>query len=125
MTPKVYKKSELEELAKETFKKYPKARKVFATVDGNIFLDENRADLHAGKKGTVIPLDNPTSIEEKEAEKDEKISDAQPKAVEQIASINAAVSLEALEIFKEDKRATVVKALEAKTAELTANQNPV
>lgn len=122
---KVYKKSELEALAKETFKQYPDAKKVYATVDGNVFLSENRANLNAGKKGTVFTFENAISQEEKQAENDDKkASDVQPKAVEQIADINLATTLEDLEVFKSDERATVVKALEAKTAELKANSNP-
>lgn len=122
---KVYTKSELEALVKKTFKEFPDAKKAYATVDGNVFLLENRAYLHAGKKGTVFTFDNAVSQEEKQAEnEDKKAVDVQPKAVEQIAAINLATTLDDLEIFKSDERATVVKALEAKTAELTANSNP-
>jgi lipopolysaccharide export system protein LptA len=46
-------KEELKAAAKAALKNYPNAKKVFATLDGNVFLDKNRAELHAGKS-TVI-----------------------------------------------------------------------
>lgn len=42
-------KEELKATAQKVFKQYKKAKKVFATLDGNVFLDKNRAELHAGK----------------------------------------------------------------------------
>jgi len=46
-------KEELKAAAKATLKNYPHSKEVFATLDGNIFLEKNRAELHA-KKETII-----------------------------------------------------------------------
>ncbi len=113
---KVYSEKELKEIANGTFAEFPNAKKAYATTDGNVFLEENRARLHAGAKGTVVPFDRP--IETEETGKAD--APAKPaKAEDQIKAIGEATTLEELEKFKSDTRATVVKALEAKTAELT------
>lgn len=111
---KTYSEEELKESANSVFEQYPNATKVFATVDGNIFLDENRANIHAGAKGRVLPFDKPLVKEEKaDATKN-------PSAADQIKAISEVTKLEDLEPFKADSRATVVKAVQDKTAELSA-----
>lgn len=112
---KTYTEDELKALTNEVFEQYPKANKAFATVDGNVFIEENRANIHAGAKGRVFPFDRPLA-------KVEKASDTPkaPSAADQIKAIGEVVNLEGLEAFKMDTRATVVKAVEDKTAELTA-----
>lgn len=50
-----YSESELKEKAQEVFKQFPNAKEVYATSDGNVFLMENRAKLHAGK-GNVLKV---------------------------------------------------------------------
>ena len=55
---KTYSKAELEKKAKDVFKEYSNANSLFATTDGQFFLDQNRANLHAGAKGNVIEIEN-------------------------------------------------------------------
>jgi hypothetical protein len=111
---KAYSEDELKELANSVFEQYPSATKVFATVDGNVFLEENRANIHAGAKGRVLPFNKPLVKEEKADKKKTPLADDQIKAIAEVTK------LEDLEVFKTDGRATVVKALQDKTAELTA-----
>lgn len=57
---KIKSKSEIKKTADKVFKTYPKANEVYATLDGNVFLSKNRAELHASglseKNNTVIPF---------------------------------------------------------------------
>ena len=53
---KTYSKAELEKKAKDVFKEYPSAKSLFATTDGQFFLDKNRANLHAGAKEMSLKL---------------------------------------------------------------------
>lgn len=111
---KTYTEAELKEKAKEVFAQFPKANKVFATVDGNVFLQENYANMHAGAKGRVLPFDRPIDPEKATA------TTKTPTADDQIKAIGEITTLEALEPYKADTRKTVIKAVEDKTAELTA-----
>lgn len=55
---KRYSKNQLEQKAKEKFKEYPKTKKLYATSDGQFFLESNRADLHVkGKKLSVVKIE--------------------------------------------------------------------
>lgn len=101
--------SELKELAQGVFEQFPNAKEVYATSDGNIFLSENRANLHAGKDGNVYPFKR----EEKAA------VETQLKAVDAVAKIQAATSMEELEAFKTDERKSVKEAFDKKALELT------
>lgn len=109
---KTYSESELKELAKEVFEQFPNANTVFATVDGNVFLEKNRAEIHAGKTGRIFTIERPIV---KEASK-EVIT----KADDVIKLIAEVTTIEALDAFKADTRKTVIKAVEDKTAELEA-----
>ncbi|WP_438710857.1 hypothetical protein ACSTS3_19660 [Aquimarina muelleri] len=62
---KSYSKSELKEQSKEVFKHYPTAKVAFATTDGQFFLNENRANLHATAEGKVFKIEN-ENVQEKE-----------------------------------------------------------
>jgi len=53
---KVYSKKELKAKAQEVFEQYPSEDKVFAREDGNIFFNENWAELGRGKL-KVYPFD--------------------------------------------------------------------
>lgn len=53
---KVYSKKELKAKAQEVFEQYPSEDKVFAREDGNIFFNENLAELGRGKL-KVYPFD--------------------------------------------------------------------
>lgn len=114
---KTYSKEELQELANETFAQYPNANKVFATVDGNVFLERNRANIHATPKGQVLEFDRPIVSEETKEKNTPKLS-----ADDSIKQIGEITEIEALEPFKADTRKTVVKAVEDKIAELTASK---
>lgn len=115
---KTYSKAELEKKAQEVFKNYPKAKKVFATTDAQFFLDQNRANLHAGAKGKVIEVVNDvieedtqdTSIKPKSAEA--LINEA--KSIETIEAVEAAKEVEA----KGKNRSTVIAAYDARIDEL-------
>lgn len=109
---------ELQAKADKVFADFPKAEKVYATTDGNVFLEENRANLHA-KKGKVIPFDRPLSPEPlKEDNKDVKYT-----AVQAIELIKEA-DLVGLAQFANDTRKTVVEAYQARLEELgVSNQD--
>lgn len=109
---KPYSESELKELAQEVFNQHPVANTVYATVDGNVFLEKNRAEIHAGKKGRVFPFDRPI--------KKELAKETPAKADDVIKAIAEATKVEELEAYKADTRKTVIKAVEDKTAELEA-----
>lgn len=112
---KTYSEAELKEKANQTFADYPAAKKVYATVDGNIFLQENRANIHVGPKGMVYPFDRPA---EAAAEAKGEQAVYPENAVKTVAKVMQAQSLDELEPFKNDERATVQKAVEKRTAEL-------
>lgn len=103
-------KEELKEKANELFAKNPDLKKAFATTDGNVFISENRAKLHAGK-GNVIVFEN--SLNDEGPQKETL------NVKETIALINQAASLEDLVVFETDERKGVKEALEKKTTELT------
>jgi hypothetical protein len=109
---KTYTESELKELAKEVFNQFPGKNTVFATLDGNVFLEKNRAEMHAGTKGRVLPFDRP--IEKP------TVKETLTKAEDLIKAISEVETIEELEVFKADTRKTVIKAVEEKTAELEA-----
>lgn len=114
---KTYSEDELKELAKGVFEQFPNADQVFATVDGNTFLERNRADIHAGAKGRVLVIDRPIAEVVDDSKKDK--AGTKILADDAIKAIALVETLEGLEPFKADTRSTVIKAVEAKTAELT------
>lgn len=115
---KTYSKAELEKKAQAVFKDYPKANKVFATTDGQFFLDENRANLHAGAKGKVIEISN-DGTDEDNADNSNKPKSAEAlineaKTIETIEAVEAAKEVEA----KGKNRSTVIAAYDARIEEL-------
>ena len=55
---KQYSKTQLKEKAKDIFKSCPDAETLYATSDGQFFLEQNRADLHADEnKLQVIEIE--------------------------------------------------------------------
>lgn len=106
---------ELEVKAQEVLKSFPQADKVFATLDGNVFVREDRARLHAGK-GNVYPFERKGEATQAPAEPTAKLGLTAKEVIEAIAK---AESLEALEIHKGDPRKSVVEAFEKKLNELT------
>lgn len=111
---KTYDESELKEIANSVFEQFPNCDKVFATTDGNTFLNKNRAELHAGPKGKVVTIERPIVAEKKE------VKEYAINATKTVEKVKAATTLEELKQFTEDDRKTVIDAVEKKTAELTA-----
>lgn len=119
---KTYSKAQLEEKAQSVFEQYPNEKRVFATVDGNIFLSENFAYMHAGAKGTVYPFDREVPVESADqgsttTEGTKKIE--YKEALSLIAEAETVEELEALGLA-EDTRKTVVAAYDKRKTELEA-----
>lgn len=126
---KTFSKAELEAKASTVFEQYPTAEQVFATVDGNIFLHKNRAELHS--KDTIYTFDRPVKgvSAEPKAEKpkapEAPKKDANNKTPERISAADAikgieeAKTLAELEPFAKDKRAAVKAAYDTKKEALT------
>ena len=55
---KSYSKTELTEQSKAVFKNYPTAKVVFGTTDGQFFLNESHANIHATAEGKVFKIEN-------------------------------------------------------------------
>lgn len=70
---KVYSKKELKARAQEVFEQYPSEDKVFAREDGNIFFNENLADLGRGKL-KVYPFDRSDIVKTEKAVEDIEVS---------------------------------------------------
>lgn len=106
---KEFSKEELQENANKVFEQFPNAKKVYATLDGNTFLDENRARLHAGK-GMVVPFEKPVPTPAEQTTK--------PKtAPELIEEINLLENVEALEdLALNENRKTVLEAISKRKA---------
>jgi hypothetical protein len=66
---KVYSKKELKAKAQEVFEQYPSEDKVFAREDGNIFFNENLAELGRGKL-KVYPFDRSDIVKTDKAVED-------------------------------------------------------
>lgn len=71
---KVYSKKELNAKALEVFEQYPSEDKIFAREDGNIFFNENWADLGRGKL-KVYPIDRSDIIKTEKAVEDIDVKD--------------------------------------------------
>lgn len=114
----MYTEEQLKEKATELFEQFPTATELYATTDGNIFTMQNRARLHAGVKGRVLTIARPLNAE---------------PAAEEAKGLNAAdtikaiavATLEALEAFANDERATVKKAYEKRKKELEATPGTI
>ncbi|QQV91579.1 hypothetical protein Peternella1_43 [Winogradskyella phage Peternella_1] len=118
---KILGKSQLQEKADKLFKDYPDAKEGFVTNDGNAFLDQNRADLHAktSDKLKVITFENETFG----AATSEKT--IKPASADQLIELAKTATAEdaqiQLDIENEGKqRKTVIAAFEARITELNA-----
>lgn len=124
---KSYTKAELATKAKAVFKNNTKAKAVFATTDGNIFLSQNRADLHAGADGKVFEIENENAPEkpkaEKSTQKGNKVSPAKAaKAL--VIKIGTLATVEEVKAVTERATAKTVKAAaKARIEELNAASN--
>lgn len=98
-----YTDQELEQLAQPTFEQFPDVNEVYATTDGNIFVSENLANLHATSKGKVLAI----------TRKSHEVVNIPPKqtAAEIIAILENATTLEEIIPYQFDKRATVKAAV--------------
>jgi hypothetical protein len=127
---KRYSKNQLEQKAEGIFKKYPLATKLYATSDGQFFLEENRADLHVkGKKLSVVKVEKPiepSNPEGKENTGDEKqtisIKDLKP-IVKAMTDKEALTKMLEEEKALEDPRKSAIKLFEKRIAELETEDN--
>lgn len=110
---KTYTEAELKEKANKVFADFPNALKVFATLDGNVFLQENRAKLHA-QKSRVLTFDRPIE----NAVATESNAPKSKTAAELIEELKAVNDLEGLKPFEESTFSTVKKEAEKKRAAL-------
>lgn len=118
MKKKTYSKEELEAKVSKMFNEYPKAPALYATTDGNVFLMENHARLHAGE-GRVISFERPLKEEEVIDNPEEETITAK-EAIKQIKT----ASLEDLSAFVNDDRKTVQRAYAERLEELGLQKDP-
>lgn len=123
---KVYSKSELKDKAKDTFKNFPKAKKVFITTDGQCFLEENRANIHAKpNKLEVVPFSKTDFIEVEDAK---TVTASKGKTVEDIkAEIKEVEDVKVLEEMLEAEqngknRTTAIEAIQERIKELNPDE---
>ena len=122
---KQYSKSELEKKSVEYFSQNKEVKEIFYTTDGQPFLMENRADIHAKtSKLDVFVFKNPN---EKESIKNDSEILAN-NVTTTIGLINQEVSIEALKALLSietsvKKRVTVIAALEKRIAELNTDSD--
>lgn len=88
-----YNREQLARKAQGVFEEFPGTLEVYATTDGNIFLEKNYAQLHAGEKGNVFTIERPVA---KPTQKEEgSRAKAEAKPVAKVASATKAESKEA------------------------------
>lgn len=111
---KTFSKEQLVKKAQGEFKNYPKAKSLFATEDGNFFLDSNRAKLHAGTKLKMVEIENENFINNQPVNEPEKVKPAnhkdlinESKTLETVEEVVAKLSIEQ---SLEKPRPSVVKA---------------
>lgn len=107
---KTLSKKDLQEKADKVFQQFPTAKKVFATVDGNVFLQKNRAELHS--KDTIYKFERQSSSNQ--AGKQKILS----KAKDIIEFIQGATDLESILPYADDTRSTVIEAYTLKAGEM-------
>lgn len=105
---KTFSKKELKVKAEGFLKKNPHVKEVFATVDGQIFLAKNRAQLHS--KDKIYAFYTQPKVDYN--------VDLLTKAKDIIAFIEEATSLDAIQPYEKDVRATVKEAYTKKVEEL-------
>ena len=74
---KTVSKKELEVKASKEFKKFPNAKQLHATVDGNIFLEKNRAELHS--EDIIYTFDRPGDSNQKDSNSEGTNNDVNEK----------------------------------------------
>ena len=102
---------DIKKIVAETFEKFPTTDTVYATKDGNVFIEENRAKLHAGKDGKYSTHQRIiTAVEETVPMRTVKELVAESKEVTAVDDLQKYVHGET--------RKTVLDAVEKRTAEL-------
>jgi len=110
------KKEELKTLADKVLEQFPNANVVYATVDGNVFLEENRANLHA-KGGLVLPFERDIVDEQENLDK-LNVSDT-------VKLVLQTKTIEELSVFESDERTGVIKAVEKQKKKLSEESTEV
>lgn len=109
------KEAKIKENVAKAFENFPETDTVYATSDGQVFLNKNRAELHATPKGKVQTFTRGVSEQEKSTK-----TNVVPNVKTTVEAIKQVTTLEELKAFESDSRKTVVEALEKRTAELLA-----
>jgi len=113
---------ELQKEAQEYFNRF-NVRKLFATSDGQFFLLQSRADLHARNNLTVYPIEREDEVAE-ESKKQEALSVKQ--LIEKLAGMNSLSDVQKLlnaEVSGSNRK-TAVAAIEARCREIVEAQEP-
>ena len=100
----------------ETFKMFPDVDVLYATSDGNVFINKNYAELHANNNKGM-------NIEKFVRPKENLVVNIKPKSAEQlIKEITEVTSLEDLQNYVPgETRKTVLKVIEDRTNQLIAS----
>ena len=123
---KSYSKEDLEKQAQKVFNKYPSTEVLYATTDGQFFLQENRAQLHASNKSLGLPkiiTRDLNNIEVAEVTEEKGLSVKELKTLVKATNDNA--TLEKMlekENNTEAPRKTAIEAIEARIVELEEKQ---
>ncbi|WP_417366888.1 hypothetical protein [Flavobacterium beibuense] len=121
---KTYSTSELKEKANEVFAQYPTVNEVYATPDGNVFIQKNRAELHAKQKDIrVKPFERELKGDSKATKTETVQAVERPNVTDTQKLIDAVTTLEGLDEYRQDDRKTVQKAVAAKEAALKDASN--
>ncbi|AOR29545.1 hypothetical protein FORMB_25280 [Formosa sp. Hel1_33_131] len=117
---KSYSKTELTEQSKAVFKNYPTAKVVFGTTDGQFFLNESHANIHATAEGKVFKIENENIPSEGTKNKPANAADliAVAATLETVEAVDAAKALE----LEGKNRATVLAAYDARIEELNKTE---
>lgn len=93
---KKYSLKELQEMAKAHFDALA-VNKLYATSDGQFFLNAGRANLHAGASLTVYPIEKEESAQEADVQKDHSSSDQKPISIAELKKQLPAMNMSELE----------------------------
>ncbi|HZH70326.1 MAG TPA: hypothetical protein VFD80_07755 [Flavobacteriaceae bacterium] len=105
-------KKDIKKIVAATFEKFPTVDTLYSTLDGNVFIEENRAELHAGLSGKY-------TTHERTGEDKTEVP-PQRSAKELIAEIKEISIVEDLQKYVTDEtRKSVLQAVENRIAELT------
>lgn len=126
---KTYSKNQLEKKATGIFEKYPLAQKIYATSDGQFFLDENRADLHVnGKKLSIVKIEKPITDSASDDDNNgqsgkESISIKNLKPIVEGINDTAVLNQMITDEQAGEKRVTAIKLFEARIVKIDEASN--